>query len=57
MFTTTLRSQKSKSGLDYSKTVIIKDTDYLDTATTAIVDRDDLFPPHIDKGYLINLSR
>ena len=41
MFTTTLRSQKSKSGLDYSKTVIIKDTDYLDTATTAIVDRDE----------------
>lgn len=41
MFTGSLRSQRSKSGLDYSKTVIIQDTDYLDTSTTAIVDRDE----------------
>ncbi|MCI8694931.1 MAG: hypothetical protein HFH91_19915 [Lachnospiraceae bacterium] len=41
LFTGTLRSRKAKSGLDYSKTVIIKDTAYLDSSAKAIVDRDE----------------
>lgn len=41
LFTETVRSKKSKSGLDYSKTAIIKDTDYLDTTTKAIIDQDE----------------
>lgn len=41
MFTGTVRSKKTKSGLDYSKIVIIKDNDYFDSTTAAIVDRDE----------------
>lgn len=41
LFTETARSKKSKSGLDYSKTAIIKDTDYLDATTKAIIDQDE----------------
>ncbi|MBQ6399202.1 MAG: hypothetical protein IJI21_03685 [Clostridia bacterium] len=40
-FTGTKRSLKSRSGLDYSKTVVIKDSDYIDAVTPAIVDRDE----------------
>ena len=40
-FTGTKRSLKSRSGLDYSKTVVIKDGDYIDAVTPAIVDRDE----------------
>lgn len=41
MFTGTARSKKTKSGLDYSKIAIIKNTDYFDSTTTAIVDQDE----------------
>lgn len=40
MFTGTARSRKTKSGLDYSKIVIIKDISYFDS-TPAIVDSDE----------------
>ncbi len=41
MFTETIRSQKTKSGLDYSKIAIIKNTDYFDSVTKAVVDHDE----------------
>ncbi len=41
LFTQTARSKKSKSGLDYTKIAIIKDNDYFDSATVAIVDQDE----------------
>jgi len=40
-FIGTIRSQKSKSGLDYSKMVIIRDTEYIDSETPAVVDQDE----------------
>lgn len=40
MFTGTARSKKTKSGLDYSKIAIIKNIDYFDSITAAIVDQD-----------------
>ena len=41
LFRNTKRSQQTNSGLDYSKIVIINNPDYLDSATPAIVDRDE----------------
>lgn len=41
MFTGTARSKKTKSGLDYSKIVIIKNFDYFDLNAKAIVDQDE----------------
>lgn len=41
MFTSTARSKYTKSGLDYSKIIIIKDNIYFDSTATAIVDRDE----------------
>jgi len=41
LFTGTARSKKSKSGLDYTKIAIIKDNEYFDSATAAIVDQDE----------------
>ena len=41
LFTNTSRSKKTKSGLDYSKIVLVKDSVYLDTTKTAIVDQDE----------------
>ena len=41
MFTGTARSKKTKSGLDYSKIAIIKNIDYFDSTTTALVDQDE----------------
>ncbi len=41
LFTSTARSRESKSGLDYSKIAIIKDVDYFDLTTAAIVDQDE----------------
>ncbi len=38
LFTNTARSEKSKSGLDYSKIIIIQNSDYIDSLTPAIVD-------------------
>ena len=40
-FKGTARSQRTKSGLDYSKIVIIRDQDYIDSLTPAIVDQDE----------------
>ncbi len=39
-FSNSLRSRTSKSGLDYSKIVIIKDTSYL-SSTKAVIDQDE----------------
>lgn len=41
LFTSTARSKKTKSGLDYSKIAIIKNTDYLNTSATVIIDSDE----------------
>ncbi len=41
LFTDTIRSKQTRSGLDYSKIVLIKDTAYLDTDSAAIVDQDE----------------
>lgn len=40
LFKGTKRSKKSHSGLDYSKMIIIKDTDYLDN-TNVVIDQDE----------------
>ena len=40
MFKGTQRSKRTKSGLDYSKLVLIKDNEYLDNKK-AIVDKDE----------------
>ena len=40
MFSSTARSKRSASGLDYSKVAIIKDSSYIDSAQ-AIVDKDE----------------
>ena len=40
-FKGTARSTITKSGLDYSKIVIISNQDYIDSSTTAIVDQDE----------------
>lgn len=41
LFTGTVRSKKKKSGLDYSKIVIIKDSDYLNSGSPVIIDQDE----------------
>ena len=40
-FKGTKRSRRSKSGLDYSKTVVIRDSDYIDSTNAAVVDNDE----------------
>ena len=49
-FTTTVRSKVHKSGLDYSKIVIIAKTDYIDS-TDAIIDKDEF------NETMVNLER
>lgn len=41
LFTNTIRSLENRSGLDYKKVILIKDTNYLNTTTPAIVDSDE----------------
>ena len=41
IFKGTIRSRQSRSGLDYSKMVIINDSSYLDLKQTAIIDQDE----------------
>ncbi len=41
MFSSTVRSKKTKSGLDYSKIIIINDNDYLNTKEPVIIDQDE----------------
>ena len=41
IFSQKLSAQRKKSGLDYSKIAIIKDMDYFDLSTKAIVDQDE----------------
>jgi hypothetical protein len=41
MFVGSKRSQNTKSGLDYSKAVLVSNTEYLDSSTKAIVDPDE----------------
>ena len=48
-FTTTTRSQTHRSGLDYSKIVIITKADYID-ATDAIIDKDEFNETMINLG-------
>lgn len=49
-FTTTARSKAHKSGLDYSKIVIIAKTEYIDS-TDAIIDKDEF------NETMVNLER
>ena len=51
LFTGTERSRYSRSGLDYSKIVIIKNSGYIDLVTTAVVDQDEY------KETMANLSK
>ena len=41
IFTNTARSTHSRSGLDYKKVVIIKESDYIDSTTQVLVDNDE----------------
>lgn len=41
LFKNTRRSAHTPSGLDYTKIVIIKDMDYIDSTTSAVVDNDE----------------
>lgn len=41
LFKTTARSLRSRSGLDYTKIVIISDLDYIDSSINAVVDNDE----------------
>ena len=40
-FSNTQRSQKTHSGLDYKKTIIVKDTSYIDSNKSIVVDNDE----------------
>jgi len=40
-FTGSQRSLRSRSGLDYSKIVVIRDNDYIDSSARAVVDQDE----------------
>lgn len=40
-FKGTVRSQKTRSGLDYSKIIISSNPDYIDSSSTAVVDQDE----------------
>lgn len=50
-FKTSARSRRSSSGLDYTKSVLIKNSDYLDTTSSATVDQDEY------KETMVNLPR
>ncbi|MGN9096861.1 type III toxin-antitoxin system TenpIN family toxin [Flintibacter porci] len=50
-FKTSARSQRTNSGLDYTKTILIKDNEYLDTVTPAMVDQDEY------RETMVNLPR
>lgn len=50
-FKNSARSKHSQSGLDYTKAVFIKNNDYLDTMTPAVVDQDEY------KEVVLNLPR
>jgi hypothetical protein len=41
MFANSVRSRRTKSGLDYSKIAIIADSSYIDSESKAIVDQDE----------------
>ena len=41
LFKSTRRSMHSRSGLDYQKTVVIKNVEYIDTNNSIVVDRDE----------------
>lgn len=48
-FTNTLRAKKHKSGLDYSKIVIIEKSEYIDS-TDAIIDKDEFNETMVNLG-------
>ena len=50
-FKSSARSLRGQSGLDYTKSVLIQNNDYLDTTTAAIVDQDEY------KETMMNLPR
>lgn len=41
LFTNTQRSKRTRSGLDYKKAIIVKDTSYIDSTTPVVVDNDE----------------
>ena len=51
LFKNSARSRKMRSGLDYSKTVIISNPDYIDSSANAVVDQDEY------KEMMVNLPR
>ena len=50
-FQNSARSKQSQSGLDYTKVALIKNSDYIDSSSTAVVDQDEY------KETIQNLSR
>ena len=54
MFTGTERSKRTHSGLDYSKKAIIKNTDYFDRDTPAVVDQDEYNEMITNKQTIVN---
>ena len=41
IFKETRRAKRTRSGLDYSKTVVIQNDEYIDSTKTAVVDQDE----------------
>ena len=50
-FKSSARSQRSQSGLDYTKSILIKDNAYIDATVPALVDQDEY------KETMVNLPR
>jgi hypothetical protein len=53
-FKGTVLSQRTKSGLDYSKIVIISNPDYIDSSTAAVVDQDEYNEMMINLPQIVN---
>lgn len=54
LFTNTNRSLHTRSGLDYKKTVIIKDESYIDLTTPVVVDNDEYTAMMTNIGTIVN---
>ena len=56
IFTSSKRSERSRSGLDYSKMAIISDLDYLDNTIPAIVDKDEYKEMQLQMDVIVSES-
>lgn len=54
LFSNTNRSLNTRSGLDYKKTVLIKDTSYIDSTTPVVVDNDEYTAMITNIGTIVN---